>query len=148
MKVSFIYIIIIFFTYNALAQQAKVVTGRIIDEFSLEPIPQVTILNTDTVKIGATDINGYFKIDVPPNTNKLFFSFIGFEFSSVSLNNNCQVIEVVLMYGSTHDFTPIKNVNKERWKRFKRLPKAHKQAYKKGVFKSKTPCFNYIFNKS
>ena len=137
---------IILFTSILCAQESKTITGRIISE-DLEPIPKAMIYNMDTTILGSTDVNGYFKIEVPIETNDLLLGFIAMEWTSVKIGDNCQYLEMIIMLYVIYDFTPPKKQNRKRHKRFKKLSKIHLQAYELGIFKYRTPCVSYIFKK-
>ncbi|AHW62336.1 hypothetical protein FH5T_19840 [Draconibacterium orientale] len=119
--------------------------GRIITE-DLEELPGVWIQNRDTLLIGKTDLNGYFKIEIPPETNKLLLSFIGMEWTIINLKQNCDIIEVVMMYDVIYDFMASRKVNRLRLKRFKELPKLHRAAYENGIFLTEEQCYVQDFN--
>lgn len=128
------------------AQETKTINGRIITE-NLEPVPKAIIYNMDTTILGSTDLNGYFNIEVPTETNELLLGFIAMEWTSVKVNDNCQNLELIIMLDVIYDFISIKKINKKRYKRFKEIPKKHLQAYEQGIFKSITPCVTYVFTK-
>ncbi len=144
MKALLNLLLIILSTSIFSAQETKTITGRIISE-DLEPIPKAKIYNMDTITLGSTDVDGYFKIEVPAETTELLLGFIAMEWASVKIGDNCQNLEMIMMVDVIYDFTPIKKINKKRYNRFKKLPKMHLQAYEQGVFKSSTPCVSYVF---
>jgi hypothetical protein len=127
--------------------QTRIITGKVIDEFDLSIVPQVRIQNLETVQLGTTDINGNFRIEIPSVTDQLIFTFLGFEPTKVQIPTNCDNFEIVMMLAGTYDFMTIKAVNRKRYKRFKRLNERHKEAFEKGIFKSKVPCVTYSFTK-
>lgn len=131
---------------TARAQATKTLTGRILSE-GFEASPRATIYARDTTVIGTSDREGYFTIDVPINTNTLLFADIGSEWTTVHLSGECSTIEVILLSASTYDFMSVRRVNREVFKRFKRLPHLHQQAYEKGLFTSRAPCASAIFTK-
>lgn len=146
MKAILTLFIIVLFASILSAQETKTITGRIISE-NLEPIPKAMVYNMDTTILGSTDVDGYFKIEVPVETNELLLGFIAIEWTSVKIEDNCQNLEMIMMLDVIYDFMPIKKINKKRYKRFKKLPKNHSQAYEQGIFKSITPCVTYVFKK-
>jgi CarboxypepD_reg-like domain len=127
--------------------QTRTITGKVIDEFEMTTVPQVRIQNRDTVELGTTDIKGNFKIELPAGTDQLMFSFLGFEWTTVKVPNNCDNLEIIMMLDGTYDFMTKKTVNRKRYKRFKKLNDRHQEAFEKGIFKSKAPCVTYTFNK-
>lgn len=128
------------------AQETKTITGRIISE-DLELLPKAMVYNMDTTVLDSTDLDGYFKIEVPVETNELLLGFIGMEWTSVQIEDDCQNLEMIIMTDVIYDFIPIKRINRKRHKRFKRLPKKHREAYEQGIFKSSDPCVCYVFTK-
>ena len=127
--------------------QTRTITGKVIDEFEMATVPQVRIQNRDTVQLGTTDMNGNFKIELPAGTDQLIFSFLGFEWTTVQVQSNCDNLEIVMMLSGTYDFMTTKTVNRKRYKRFRKLNDRHQEAFQKGVFKSEAPCVTYIFSK-
>ena len=131
---------------TACAQPTKTLTGRILSD-QLETVPRADICAQDTTVIGTTDMDGYFKIDVPANTNTLIFAFVGMELTTVKLSTDCSTLEVILLLASSYDFMSVRRVNRQEFKRFKHLPQIHQEAYEKGLFKSSAPCASPIFTK-
>jgi hypothetical protein len=144
---AFLTLLAVFLTLGtARAQPTKTLTGRVLSE-GLEAVPMANIYARDTTVIGTTDMEGYFKLDVPLTTNTLLFGFIGMEWTTVNLSGACSTLEVILLYDFTYDFISVRRVNRKILKRFKRLPQIHQQAYEKGLFKSPVPCAQPIFTK-
>jgi len=126
------------------AQHSKKIKGRVISE-DLEILPGTKIYNMDTTVLGSTDRDGYFEIEVPIETNELLLGFIGMEWTSAKIEDDCQNLEIIIMADVIYDFIPIKKINRKRKKRFRQLPKKHKEAYEKGIFKSSDLCVCYVF---
>ena len=131
---------------TARAQPTKAITGRILSD-RLEGVPKAQICAQDTTVIGTTDMEGYFKLAVPVNTNTLLVRTVGMEWATVNLSGDCSNLEVILLYASTYDFMSVRRVNRQEFRRFKHLPHLHQQAYEKGLFKSRIPCATPIFTK-
>jgi len=131
---------------TAHAQPTKTLTGRILDN-RLEGLPAADICAQDTTVIGTTDKEGYFQIDVPIDTYTLLVSYVGMEWAVVNLSAACLNIEIILLYTSSYDFMSVRRVNRQRFSRFKHLPRRHQEAYEKGLFKSRIPCAFPIFTK-
>lgn len=127
--------------------QTKIFEGKIVDEFDLKPVPGAIIQNSDGVQLGNTDLDGHFKIELAAATNQLLLGMVGFEPTLVKLPSNCGRLEVIMMFDGHYDFMTLRRVNRKRYKRFKKLPEKHKQAYTKGTFTSDTPCIIYTFRK-
>ncbi|RZK34801.1 MAG: hypothetical protein EOO61_12965 [Hymenobacter sp.] len=113
----------------------------------MQGVPKAQICAQDTTVIGTADMDGYFKLDVPANTNTLIFRNVGTEWTTVNLSGECLNLEVILLHASTYDFMSVRRVNRQEFMRFKHLPQLHQQAYEKGLFKSRTPCASPIFTK-
>jgi len=128
------------------AQETKTINGRIISE-GLEPLPKAIIYSMDTTALGSTDTDGYFQIKVPVRTNDLLLGFIGMEWTSVKIKDDCQYLEMIMMTDVIYDFISIKKINRKRHKRLKLLPKMHQKAYEQGIFKSSNSCVCYVFKK-
>lgn len=138
--------VVVFSLGTARAQPTKTLTGRVLGE-RLEEIPKADICAQDTTVIGTTDMDGYFKINVPVNTKRLIFRWVGMELTTVNLSGDCSNLEVILLYTSSYDFMSVRRVNRQEFKRFKRLPQLYQEAYEKGLFKSRAPCAYPIFTK-
>jgi len=144
MKTPIILILIIFNFNLNINGQTRTIQGRVISE-DLEEIPQVCIQVKDTILVGKTDLEGRFKINIPLETNKLLFSFFCMEPALITLQKDCDTIEVILMKDGTYDFWSSRKIDKDRLKRFKKIPELHMQAYNKGLFKKKSVCFTREF---
>lgn len=131
---------------TAPTQPTKTLTGRLLDD-RLEEVSLATIYARDTTVIGIADRQGYFKLDVAANTNKLLFTAIGMELTTVTLRADCTHLEVILLLASSHDFESVRRVNRQEFKRFKHLPQLHQQAYAQGLFISQVPCASPVFTK-
>lgn len=145
MKMLFAFVSIVLSVSIVSAQETKTIKGRIISE-NLELLPGAKIYDMDTTVIGSTDLDGYFEIQVPVETNELLLGFIAMEWTTIKINN-CQNLEMIIMSDVIYDFISIKKINRKRHKRFKNLSKKHLQAYERGIFKSKVPCISYVFKK-
>jgi hypothetical protein len=127
--------------------QVRTITGRVIDGNDLTPMPEVKIQNSDTTKLGMTDRNGNFQIELPNGTTELVLIFIGMERTSIKVPADCSNLEIIMMPDVIYDFITINKENRKRYRRFKDLSNKHRQAHEKGVFASHAPCFAYVFSK-
>jgi len=127
--------------------QTRTLTGKVIDEYTFDAIPEVRVQNRDTLRLGTTELNGTFKIELPSGTDELLLSCIGMEWTSITVPANCDNIEIIMMYDGTYDYTTVSRVSRKRSKRFKDLSSQHHQAHEKGIFTADKPCFSYIFKK-
>ena len=50
-----------------------------------------------------------------------------------------------MMLSGTYDFMTLKKVDRLRMKRFKKLPKLHKEAFAKRIFKTDKACYSQEF---
>ncbi|WPU95848.1 hypothetical protein SNE25_09995 [Mucilaginibacter sabulilitoris] len=129
---------------NILYAQNKTIKGRVVDDH-LETLPYVSIVINDTVKVGKTDLNGFFQIDIPISVKKISFESVGLDIATIELVDKCNEVEVVMMLRGTYDFTTTKRVDKLRMKTFKKLPQLHKEAFEKGIFKTDKACYAQEF---
>ena len=132
-----IFISFFFCIFSAFGQ--RTLSGKTIDQF-LESAIGITIFDKDTTKIGQSDLNGYFQIKLPKETDTLIFAGVGYEWATISVPKECENLELVLFMASTYDFMSPKKVDRLRKKEFKKLPELHSQAFQKGLFKTKDPC--------
>jgi hypothetical protein len=142
-KLSIICIVLCVST-SILYAQNRTIKGRIVDN-NLETLAYISIFINDTVKVGKTDLNGFFQIDIPISVKKILFKSVGLDQASVILVDNCDEVEVVMMLSSTYDFITLKRVDKLRMKTFRKLPKLHMEAFEKGIFKTDKACYTQEF---
>ena len=142
-KLLIIFLILGVSTYSLYAQN-KTIKGRVIDD-DLETTPGVLIMINDTVKVGQTDLNGFFQIKIPASAKKISFRAIGIELASIELVDECDEVEVVMMLSASYDFITLKKIDRLRMKRFKKLPEIHKAAFEKGIFKTDKACYTQQF---
>jgi hypothetical protein len=145
MRIILTFVFVIFFVTGNLFCQTRTISGRIISE-DLEELPVVSIHQIDTALIGKTDINGRFSIEIPSDTDSLILTFIGFEWTTIQLQADCDTLEVIMMYDVIYDFMSARKIERLRKKRFEKIPIIHQKAFDKGLFKTKTPCFNQSLN--
>ena len=69
--------LLLFFSLNFGYSQNRIVKGLVIDE-DLEPIGNLLISINDSIKVGTTDIEGRFQIEIPTSVNKISFACIGY----------------------------------------------------------------------
>lgn len=133
-------IIVLLFLNTNLYSQNETIKVKIIDEEELEALPGVRIQVNDSI-IGQTNSKGEFEIPFIPN--ELTIGGLGLE--DAIIKNCCNNLEIVMLGDYTYDFISLKKVDRLRMKRFKQLPKLHKQAYDKGIFKTEQPCYTREF---
>jgi hypothetical protein len=144
MEKLLIVFIVLSVSTNSLYAQNKTIKGRVIDD-NLETLPFVSIVINDTIKVGKTDINGFFQIEIPVSVKKILFRYIGLEAATIEFIDKCDEVEVVMMSSSSYDFITLKKVDRLRMKRFKQLPELHKEAFEKGIFKTDEVCYTQGF---
>lgn len=144
MKKLVIIFIVLGVSTSSLYSQNKTIKGRVISE-DFETVPLASIMIKDTVEVGRTNMDGFFQIDIPVSEKKILFMFIGLDPTTIELEEKCDKIEVVMMLTGTYDFISLKRAERKRKKRYKKLPEIHKQAFEKGIFKTKCACYNRKF---
>ena len=142
-RILFLFIAISVSTCSTYSQN-KTIKGRVISD-QLETLPGVLIAINDTLVVGKTDVNGFFQIDIPLTVNKIFFKYVGLEQTNIELIDKCDKVEVIMMLSGTYDFTALDKVDILRWKRFNKLPRLHKEAFEKGMFKTEKACYKQEF---
>ncbi len=138
-RLMFLIALISISAYN-LYPQIKIISGRIISD-DLAPAPGISIFINDSIEVGITDMEGFFKISINKNIKEIKFIGFGFEPAIIELVDNCDIIEIVMMYAGSYDFISLKRAYRKRRRKFKKLPKIHKLAYEKGIFKTRKPCY-------
>jgi hypothetical protein len=140
MKKLIILFIILSVSTCSLYSQNKTMKGRVISD-DFETVPLASIMINDTVEVGRTDLNGFFQIDIPVSEKKILFMFVGLDPTTIELVDKCDKIEVVMMLSSSYDFITLKQADRKRKKRYKKLPEIHKQAFEKGIFETEYACY-------
>ncbi|TYB74736.1 MULTISPECIES: hypothetical protein [Bizionia] len=137
--------LVLFILFNFLSIYAqRTLKGKIIDE-DIGVFPGVRVFENDTTLIGETDLNGNFEVLVSNNINELTFTCIGCERITISLYENCDYIEFILLGEAVYHYKSSKKIDRLRKKRFDKLPNLYRQAYNNGIFKSEKPCFEQEF---
>lgn len=137
-----IFILIFYCLFSGYGQQK--LTGRVIGE-SLETQPGIIIFDKDTTEIAKSDLNGYFKFELPKETNELILAGVGFEWANIKIPKNCNTLEVVILLAGTYHYKSNRKIDRLRKKRFDKIPELHLKAYEKGIFKNYKPCYNRKF---
>jgi hypothetical protein len=144
MKKLFITFIAIIVSASILYSQNKIIKGRVIST-DFENVSFSSIVINDTIEVGKTDLNGFFKIEIPVLEKKLLFRSVGLESAIIEFVDTCNEVEVIMMLSGTYDFMTPKKVDKGRMERFKKLPELHKEAFEKGIFKTDKDCYTQQF---
>ncbi len=144
MKKLIIIFIILSVSTGSLYSQNNTIKGRVISDH-FEILIGVIIMINDTVEVGRTDINGFFQVGIPVSAKEILFVFVGVDQATIELVDTCDKIEVVMMCSGTDDFITLKRAERQRKRRFKKLPEIHKQAFENGIFETEYACYNREF---
>ena len=144
MKGIFVVFILMSVSICSLYSQDKTIKGRVISDY-FETLAGVSIMISDTVEVGKTDLNGFFQIDIPVTEKSLSFGSVGLDPTTIELVDKCYKIEIVMILSSTYDFISLRRAERKRKKRFKKLLEIHKQAFEKGIFETEYACYNREF---
>jgi hypothetical protein len=144
MKISIILVLTVLFFNLNLNGQTRTIIGRVISE-DLESLPMLDIRDSDSLLLGKTDMDGRFKISIPQETDSLMFRYIGMEWTDIRLKEDCDTIEVVMMYHAIYDFMTSRKIDRLRKKRFDNLPYLHSDAIKNGLFNHNQMCYDRAF---
>lgn len=128
----------------SLYSQNKTIKGRVITN-DLETMPGVSIMVNDTVEVGKTDLNGFFKVDIPECEKEISFETVGLYPATIELEGKCDKIEVVMMLSGARESISLKRADRELKKRFKKLPEMHKQAFERNIFETENACYKREF---
>ncbi len=88
-KVLCVLMLLIGLHTNLLAQQ--MVTGTVLDESNMEPLPGVSILIQGTNQGTATDLDGRYSLEVPSEDAVLIFTFIGYERQEIAIQGRSEI---------------------------------------------------------
>ena len=80
-------------------QSFIVVSGKVTDKVSGEPLPGVNISIKTTTQGTNTGIDGRYRIEVPDNTSYLIFSYVGYESQEIRVGSR-SVIDMALEPGT------------------------------------------------
>ncbi len=136
--------IVITFSICSLYSQNKTIKGRVITN-SFEALTHVSITINDTTEVGKTDLNGFYQISIPDSLKKILFRGVGVERAIIEFTDICDEVEVIMFLSGSDDFMTLKQSDRLRKKRFKKLRELHKEAFAKGLFKSDKACYTQAF---
>lgn len=77
--------------------QERIVSGVVTDGNVGEPLPGVTVLVKGTNIGTITDVNGNYKVSLPPNAEALLFSFVGYATIEREIGNQTE-INIALLF--------------------------------------------------
>lgn len=145
MRSIFILMLVVFIlTDNLLVGQTRNIHGRVLSE-DLEPLFGVEIRNSADSTLGKTDMDGYFKISVSLQTDSLFFRYVGMEWVDIELKEDCNSIEILIMYSTLYHYKSSNKIDRLRKRRYDDLTEKHSNAIEKGLFRSSTICYEKSF---
>lgn len=127
-----------------LYSQNRTIKGRVIDD-NLKTMPGVSIMVNDTVEVGRTDLKGFFQVDIPVCEKKILFGSVGLYPTTIELVNKCNKIEVVMMLSGARESISLRRADRQRKKRYKKIPRIHKQAFEKNIFETEDACYKREF---
>lgn len=144
MKLTLLFIILVFISYTPIYGQTRTITGRVVTE-DLLALPGARVQKADTLLLGTTDINGTFRVEIPADTKALIISAVGMEWQSIHLPDSCDHLDIILLNSGHYDFMSARKVDRLRKKQFQKLPQLHQAAYLKGLFSAAKPCYKQAF---
>lgn len=71
--------------------QVQNISGTVYSSGDKQPIPFVNIVAEGTLQGTSTNIDGFYQITVPENTERLIFSFVGFEMDTVAIEGRSEI---------------------------------------------------------
>ena len=71
--------------------EQRMITGRVTDNQTGDPLPGVNVVVTGTTLGTTTDIDGNYNIEVPQGVKSLTFSFIGMESQEIPITNQTRI---------------------------------------------------------
>ena len=122
----------------------RTLSGRIIGE-DLEIPLEIYIYDNDSMLLGKTDFDGYFKISFPEKATKLFFRGINYEKTEIVVFEDCDYLEIILLNYHIYDFISSNKIDRLRKKRFNKLSEIRQKAIKEKLFNFKKICYNQEF---
>lgn len=144
MKKLLIIFIVLGVSTSSLYSQNKTIQGRVITD-DLETMPGVSIMINDTVEVGRTDLKGFFQVNIPVCEKKILFGSVGLYPTTIELVDKCDKIEVVMMLSGARESISLRRADRQRKKRYKKLPEIHKQAFEKNIFETEHACYKREF---
>lgn len=95
--------------------------------------------------LAKSGFDGKFKLDVPDTLQAVIIASVGMEWKMIRLSAGCNLLDVVLLNRVLCDFMSIKKEDRLRKQRFKKLHLLHQDAFQKGLFSTKFPCYKEKF---
>lgn len=142
MKTIIIFLVASVLGCSKITGQVRIIKGMVITE-DFERLPEVRIKINDSVVVGMTNMEGEFKIEIPARTKQLSLSYIGMEEAPIKLKDDCDILEVIMLYGGGCYFgCSSRKVARLEKKHFNELPGLFLKAYNKSLFTTKHPCYS------
>jgi len=142
--IKFLLILLIFSSSFVKVFGQRIIKGRVILEEMYE-VPGAFIFSEDRVKLGETDGEGYFELNIPNGTKKLLFGWVGCEEASIILTDSCHFMEVILLPAWLDGPKSNRKQDKLRKEWHDKLPELHSLAFQKGLFLSENICYKREF---
>ena len=144
MKHTSILILSLLFHSLNLAAQNRIIHGRVLSE-DLESLPRLKIRDSFDSILGETDLNGDFEISISRQTDSLFFCYLGMESADIKLNEDCDAIEMIMIYDGTYHYRSHRKIDRLRKERYDKIVDLHTKAVQKGIFESEYLCYQRSF---
>ena len=139
-------LILLLSSINSIYSQNRAIQGKVIDEMELLPIIGAYIIVNDSIKIGVTGVDGCFQFETSLPIYKLSFRYIGMEDANLKLSEDCNNIELIMVFMPHYDFMSFQEINIIRKQIYKNLPKLRREAYEKGIFQFPEVCYIQEFS--
>ncbi|MDB5117339.1 MAG: TonB-dependent Receptor, partial [Mucilaginibacter sp.] len=81
-------LISLFTTVAAFAQNGGVITGKLLDAQTKEPLIGATVMVKGTTVAAAASLNGTFKLNAPAGSTTLVVSYIGYVSKEVAISGS------------------------------------------------------------
>lgn len=92
--VLFLFIVGMINTYSSYSQEVTIITGKVIDKFTNEPLPFVDVYFKSSNVGASTDLDGIFRIDTRYATDSLTATFIGYTPVTFAIQKNIRKQEI------------------------------------------------------
>jgi hypothetical protein len=124
-----------------LHSQTRVISGKVIGQDLIE-LPAIKIFDESNELIGETDFNGNFKLEIKTPIKKILFSGIGYQTETLEIIDNCDYIQIIVLYDWIIDFVSLKKAERIiKRDRKKLLPKLYAEAFRKEIFDISKDCW-------
>ncbi|MEM6803179.1 MAG: hypothetical protein AAF696_17365, partial [Bacteroidota bacterium] len=143
-KSTFICLLLFSFSLNLVGQNRRIY-GRALSE-RLDPFEGLHIYRTDTFLLAKTDGEGRFEISLPQGEDSLLLGAAGMEWTYLKLKDNCDSVEIILMYYVKYNYRSLNKIDRQRKKSFDKLALLHATAVREGLFSKNQLCYERNFS--